>query len=69
MDEYDDLDGYPKGSYAVVTGSVITGFKLHGPFSSMKEAVQWALKREPLIGKVSILPIEPPELNSVKEAP
>jgi hypothetical protein len=60
----DSLPPNPKtieSLYVAVAGSVLSGFKFWGPFDSVDEAVEWAESRKPLIGFVSVVPVQSPE--------
>lgn len=49
---------YPPGPYCVVTGSLLGGFKIHGPFDDMDQAVEWAESKTVLLGHCTIMPME-----------
>lgn len=46
--------------FAVVTGSVLSGFEFWGPFNSVDESVEW-IESCPLIGHVTVVPIKSTE--------
>lgn len=46
--------------FAVVTGSVLSGFEFWGPFNGVDESVEW-VESCPLIGPVTVVSIKPTE--------
>lgn len=45
----------------VITGSLLGGFKVYGPFDTVDEAANWCGLRSPFLGHCTVMPIEPPE--------
>lgn len=67
--EPDNLDLYPEGNYIIATGSLISGYKMYGIFRTMRQAVEWAQARQPLLGWASVMEVQSPDCCSVRVNP
>lgn len=61
----DFLDDYPEGNYVVATGSVVSGFEFWGSFLTMREAVEFCQKRQPLLGFCTVVSVKSPDQHPV----
>lgn len=52
---------YDPGPYGAVRGSLLTGFEIYGPFSTVEQAADWAEERSVVLGPMTIMPIRPPK--------